>query len=206
MANDKSFGKLFFYALLLVVLLFGLIKVLINAGGNFFRLELLGFLVLLVMSVAGCIGYARAWGERVWFGAFVLYLINLVLMWYVTRELSIILLVLGVVGFISSIPRAAASPKPKYPKAAEVTEPHSVVFDAPGKKAVSETTDTPKTKEESKTTAKFTPGKYIASKSGNVYHEPKCDWAKKIRKARQVWFNTKEEAWEKGFKAHDCVS
>jgi hypothetical protein len=32
-----------------------------------------------------------------------------------------------------------------------------------------------------------------------------CDWAKKIRKARQVWFNTKEEAREKGFKAHDCV-
>ncbi len=31
------------------------------------------------------------------------------------------------------------------------------------------------------------------------------DWAKKIRKARQLWFNTKEEAWEKGFKAHDCI-
>ncbi len=201
MANDKSFGKLFFYALLLVVLLFGLIKVLINAGGNFFRLELLGFLVLLAMSVAGCIGYARAWGERVWFGVFVLYLINLVLMWYVTRELSIILLVLGVVGFISSIPRAAASPKPKAPEAAE---PHSVVFDAQENKVTSEVKEEPKG-EDKKAAAKFTPGKYIASKSGNVYHEPKCDWAKKIRKARQVWFNTKEGAWEKGFKAHDCV-
>ena len=199
MANDKSVGKLFFYALLLVVLLFGLIKVLINAGGNFFRLELLGFLVLLAMSVAGCIGYARAWGERVWFGVFVLYLINLVLMWYVTRELSIILLILGVVGFISSIPRAAASSNPKAP---EATEPHSVVFDAQEKKA--EAKEEQKGEEKS-TAVKFTPGKYIASKSGNVYHEPKCDWAKKIRKARQVWFNTKEEAWEKGFKAHSCI-
>ncbi|MBI4980386.1 hypothetical protein HZC30_02390 [Candidatus Woesearchaeota archaeon] len=197
MANDKSVGKLFFYALLLVILLFGLIRVLINAGGNFFRLELLGFLVLLAMSVAGCIGYVRVWGERVLFGVFVLYLINLVLMWYVTRELSIVLLVLGVVGFISSIPRAAALPKPKAPEAGE---PHSVVFDAQERKAASEA------KEEPKATTKFTPGKYLASKSGNVYHEPKCDWAKKIRKARQVWFNTKEEAWEKGFKAHDCVS
>lgn len=199
MANDKSSGKLFFYALLLVVLLFGLIKVLVNAGGNFFRLELLGFLVLLAMSVAGCIGYARAWGERVWFGVFVLYLINLVLMWYVTRELSIILLVLGVVGFISSIPRTAASSKPKAPAGAE---PHSVVFDAQEKKA--EVKEEQKGEEKS-AAVKFTPGKYIASKSGNVYHEPKCDWAKKIRKARQVWFNTKEEAWEKGFKAHGCV-
>ncbi len=200
MANDKSVGKLFFYALLLVVLLFGLIRVLINAGGNFFRLELLGFLVLLAMSVAGCIGYAKAWGERVLFGVFVVYLINLVLMWYVTRELSIILLVLGVVGFISSIPRTAASSKPPAPKSAE---PHSVVFDAQEKKA--EVKEEQKN-EAQKATAKFTPGKYLASKSGNVYHEPKCDWAKKIRKARQLWFNTKEEAWEKGFKAHGCVS
>ncbi len=200
MANDKSVGKLFFYALLLVVLLFGLIRMLINAGGNFFRLELLGFLVLLAMSVAGCIGYAKAWGERVWFGVFVVYLINLVLMWYVTRELSIILLVLGVVGFISSIPRAAASSKPQAPGTAE---PHSAVFGGSEKKT--EIKEEQKS-EAQKTTAKFTPGKYLASKSGNVYHEPKCDWAKKIRKARQVWFNTKEEAWEKGFKAHDCVS
>jgi methylphosphotriester-DNA--protein-cysteine methyltransferase len=59
--------------------------------------------------------------------------------------------------------------------------------------------------EVNKPEVKFVPGKYIASKSSNVYHEPKCDWAKKIHKSRQLWFASKEEAWEKGFKAHSCV-
>ncbi len=49
------------------------------------------------------------------------------------------------------------------------------------------------------------PGKYVASISSTYYHEPKCEWAKKIMKSRQVWFNDKKEAWEKGLKKHDCV-
>ena len=53
--------------------------------------------------------------------------------------------------------------------------------------------------------AKFIPGKYEASKRSNVYHEPKCDWAKKIQKVRQVWFASREEALNKGYKKHDCV-
>ncbi len=58
------------------------------------------------------------------------------------------------------------------------------------------------------TTSKVTlhsPGKYLASKYGNTYHEPRCEWAKKINKSHQVWFAAKENAWEKGYKAHDCV-
>ena len=54
-------------------------------------------------------------------------------------------------------------------------------------------------------TAKFTPGKYVASKRSNVYHEPKCEWAKKIQKDRRVWFVSREEALGKGYKKHGCV-
>ena len=51
----------------------------------------------------------------------------------------------------------------------------------------------------------FEPGKYVASKSGSKFHAPKCDWAKKIKKANAVWFESKEEAKKAGYKADDCV-
>jgi len=51
----------------------------------------------------------------------------------------------------------------------------------------------------------FSPGKYIASKTGTKYHAPKCDWAKKIKKANAVWFDSKDEAKKAGYKKDDCV-
>ena len=61
-----------------------------------------------------------------------------------------------------------------------------------------------KEKKVSKSAATFSPGKYVASARSNLYHEPKCEWAKKIKKDRRLWFTEKEEAWQKGFKAHNC--
>lgn len=55
-------------------------------------------------------------------------------------------------------------------------------------------------------TVKHSPGKYVASKSSNVYHEPKCDWAKKIKKDRQLWFPDKKDAQKKGYRKHSCVN
>ena len=54
-------------------------------------------------------------------------------------------------------------------------------------------------------TEKFDPGKYLASKTGSVYHAPKCDWAKKIKEESRVWLNSEEEAKEKGYKKHSCL-
>lgn len=54
-------------------------------------------------------------------------------------------------------------------------------------------------------TTAFTPGKYIASKKANKFHSPKCDWAQRIDKENQIWFNSKEEARAKGFEADRCV-
>ena len=73
-----------------------------------------------------------------------------------------------------------------------------------------------KVKESSKTISKsktirknkpsrHSPGKYVASARSNIYHAPKCEWAKKINSIRRVWFKSKEAAWEKGYKAHNCV-
>ena len=58
---------------------------------------------------------------------------------------------------------------------------------------------------EEKVEKSFKPGKYIASKTGTKYHAPKCDWAKKVKKKNAVWFDSKEEAKNAGYKNDDCV-
>lgn len=191
----------FCYGIIAVLLLFGQIQLLMSSGGNMLRLELLGFLVLLAMSVAGFIGFSKSWGENMLFWMFLLYLANLVAIWFVKSEISVVLLVLALVGFMLSIPRGGCVAKKK-----EAVDVHSEVFEPEVKPIVKEVKKSELPKEEAaKPETKFTPGKYVASKSSNVYHEPKCDWAKKIHKERQLWFASKEEAWEKGYKKHDCV-
>jgi len=51
----------------------------------------------------------------------------------------------------------------------------------------------------------FKPGKYLASKTGAVYHILKCDWAKRINRKNRVWLEDKEEAKNKGYNKHSCV-
>lgn len=51
----------------------------------------------------------------------------------------------------------------------------------------------------------FTPGKFVASAKAKKFHTAKCDWALRISKSNQIWFNSKEEAQSKGFEADKCV-
>ena len=57
---------------------------------------------------------------------------------------------------------------------------------------------------EEEVTKTFEPGKYVASKTGSVYHAPNCDWAKKIKKKNLVWFDDEKDA-KKKYKAHSCL-
>ncbi|MBI4452158.1 hypothetical protein HY637_01895 [Candidatus Woesearchaeota archaeon] len=57
-----------------------------------------------------------------------------------------------------------------------------------------------------KIVATYTPGKYVASKKANKFHSPKCDWAKRIGKENQLWFNSEAEARAKGFEPDKCVA
>ncbi len=183
------------YGILVALLLLGLLQVISKAKNTFLLLESLGFVVLLALSLAGFIGYTRRWGQPVLFLVFLFYLLNLVLIWYFKDTLYLTLLVLAVVGFVLSLLPPAR--KPALPAAPE--ELHSMVFDEPVKKEEKATTT------ERKAEVKFSPGKYVASRNSNVYHEPKCDWAKKITKDRQVWFAEKKEALDKGYRKHSCV-
>ena len=192
MINQKSSWKLWFYGILSFVMLLGLLFVTQNFHRYFLLLEIAGLVILAAVIVIGFIGYARAWGERVLFFAFLLYLANLAVVWYFTGEMYFVLLVLAVLGFFISVPKnfslSSSSPKVKE-------ELHSVVFDPVQKEE----------KPEEKPAVKFTPGKFVASKNSNSYHLPKCEWAKKIAKSRRVWFVSEQEAEEKGFKKHSCL-
>lgn len=213
MADSKSRGKLFIYAVLIVLLLFGLIRTLVSTGGKMFLAESLCFVILLLLAVLGFAGYLKAWGERVLFFVFMLYLLNLVFVWYFNREISVILLILAVIGFLMAIPKQKSCScqtkivdfEEKKPVKVEIKEkenpaeePHSQIFD-------SSEEIKPEIKQPINPKKEFVPGKFVASKKGNQYHLPKCDWAKKIAKSNRVWLKSKEEAWEKGYRAHDCV-
>ncbi len=203
MTEERSRFKFLLYGILLVVLLFGMVRIFVSGSGRFFALELVGFVILIILSFIGFIGYAKPWGERVLFFTFLLYMINLALLWYFNGSLYLVLLFLALFGFILSLPKQGPlkSRVKKTVSGAAVEEPHSMVFDEP-KETVSRPVARKGTTEKS---VKYSPGKYVASKSSNVYHEPKCDWAKRIHKSRQVWFDGKEQAWEKGYKKHSCV-
>lgn len=208
MTEQKSSGKLFFYGILLAVLLFGLIRIAWLTEGMIFRLELFGFALLLVLSLIGLVGYAKAWGERVLFFVFLFYLTNLVLVWYFLGSLYMVLLFLALLGFLLSLPKKIEK---EDSLSEEPEEPHREVFDVPKKEkeeaepTVKTTSQEPQEPAAKEVKTKFIPGKLVASIRSNVYHLPRCDWAKKIKKDRQVWFKSKEEAREKGYRAHSCV-
>ncbi len=186
---ERKSGQALWYSFLLLILLLGLVRIVMSHRGTTFLLEVLGVVGLVLLSLIGFAGLQRNWGRAVLFGAFILYIINLILLWLFTSNLYIILLLVALVGFFSSLPKTAPSKK------AAAADSHDVVHDQP-KKTV---------EEPQKVATQYTPGKYVASKSSNVYHEPTCDWAKKIQKSRQVWFIDKKEAYQQGFRKHSCV-
>lgn len=50
-----------------------------------------------------------------------------------------------------------------------------------------------------------TQGKYVASKSGKVYHYPWCPGAARIKEENKIWFQTKQEAEGRGLRpAGNC--
>lgn len=196
MGEAKSGKKLFFQSILIVLLLVGFARVITTMKGLALNLEMLGWVLILVLSFIGLVGYAKRWGERVLFFVFLMCLVNLLLIWGLFGSLYLVLLILALLGFVLSMPERES----KLPLEPVLPVPEPV------REVPKPSENKPKTKSEvKKSEAKFAPGKYVASKSSNVYHEPKCDWAKKIKKDRRLWFSDKKEAQKKGYRKHSCV-
>ncbi|MBR9683386.1 hypothetical protein GOV03_02500 [Candidatus Woesearchaeota archaeon] len=197
MAEKKSFGKFFVYCILTLGLLLVMLSVVFSFKGKLIRAESLVMLFLMFLSLVGFTGYSRSWGERVLFFMFVIALGNLILIWHFTGNLFMLPLFLSMIGFMMALPKK----KDTCCGCCTEVEPHSMVFDEPPKK-----TELPDVKaEDKKVEVVHSPGKYVASSMGSVYHEPKCQWAKKIVETRRIWFKDKKEAQRKKYKAHKCV-
>lgn len=46
--------------------------------------------------------------------------------------------------------------------------------------------------------------KFVASKTGKVYHDARCNWADNIKQENKVWFKTSAQARKAGHKKHKC--
>ncbi len=210
MKSQPSTLKLTAYAVLFVLLFVGLLEITFQSSGRLFVLEGLGTLGLSFLVFVGAVHYRKGWGERLFFVTFLLIIANLLLLRSFTNSLYVVMLLCALIGFILSVP---CKRRCKVKTGSSDQEPHSVVFDAPvEKKATSEVKVEPKAEKsakkdvEEKAAVSFNPGKYMASTRGNVYHEAKCDWAKKVSKTHRLWFQTRKEAEDKGYKAHGCVN
>jgi len=194
--KQKSTGKFLFQSLLLMILL-----VCLALKGFSTSMESIAFAVLLLLCVVSLVTY-KTYGEKILFVIYSLFVLDIVVLWLPTNSLYFTLLMVCLLGLWISMPGR---------KSEESTEDVVTKPSPPPQKVVDGKVVPPKaeTKEiitapaKSKTT--FSPGKYVASKRSNVYHEPKCEWAKKIQKDRQLWFADRKEALNKGYKKHSCV-
>lgn len=49
-------------------------------------------------------------------------------------------------------------------------------------------------------------GMFVASRGGTKYHWPWCSYAKKIKPANQIWFNSEAEAQAAGYSPCACIT
>ena len=226
MLLEKSHPKLLLNGLILILLFFGLAIIITSAGGKFMQLELLGFIFLLIFSLFALFNYHQPNGDFYFYIIFLFYLLNLLTIWYVNKTFYISLTILSLAGFFFSIPDKTSNPQSKKSHSSHNIIFEEKSFDLP-KPETQETPETkivkipkqdstiftnfeqpkiiPKQSPKTNPIIKHSPGKYVASKRSNTYHEPRCEWAKKISESHRLWFKAKEQAWEKGYKAHDCV-
>ena len=201
--TNKSAGKLLFQGMLLLILLFSLVRLVMVKDGSVVVVELVVLAFLLMLSVVGLATYKNS-GNKLLFAVFLLYTGNLLVLWAVYQSLYLVLFLVSLIGIWLSLPRRAE-------ECGSCDVPCEPASSSPPQKVGEAKVVPPKAeakievKETAAVKTKFTPGKYVASKRSNVYHEPKCEWAKKIQKDRQLWFADRKEALNKGYKKHSCV-
>jgi len=203
MARGKF--KLFLSAVVALVLLLVLLKLVFTFSGTLWKLEFVGAGILAFIALMGLSLSKESCGERAMFLVSTLSIINLILLWYFVDLFSFSLILLSLLLLLLNFPSKKCSSccsgntceVPSTP-----SEPHSEIFPdttTEKKEELKVVKAAPKKKTASKT------GRFVASSRSKIYHKPSCDWAKKINPKGKLTFKSQEEAWEKGFRAHDCV-
>ncbi len=175
---------------------------------HIFLFELFFIAVTLIMAFIIILGSYKdsSWANGFAAFFFVLNLANVIYLYFkITAYLLIVLLVVHVIGFIMSV----SGGKTKEEK--EIEEP--VFRDYSKEEAIDKELNardykTPEivlADELVQELEEEMNGKFVASKTGNSFHSPDCDLAKRIKGDKRVSFVTEKHARGKGYKAHSCV-
>lgn len=193
---EHSFKRFLLHSFLSIIIFYFLARILFSAGGRLFFAEL-AFLAgaAFIFTVFVVLYFITRWGERVIFFFYLINLANLVFLGYIQQRIYLLILLISLIGFVFSLIRKERKEEPQ-PKPESISS--GVLPQTESLPEETEKSTRPIIKEE------FKPGKFVASQNSTYYHQPKCDWAKKINRKRRVWFYSKEEAEEKGYKLHNC--
>ncbi len=186
MAKGKIGGFLV-HLIILVVLFLSLINIVFSFHAKMLMGEfllLLFFILIAFIAMAGKLGGGN-WANGGLSFFYGLNLANFIFIWLIDSRIPSGTIILTILGFLIAMVALKTHQEEDFDDDFEEIAP------AP--------------EEKPEVTASFEPGKYIASKSGKKYHAPKCDWAKRIKKKSQVWFDDKDQARKKGYKACDCI-
>ena len=182
----KSKFSFFLMNIILLVVSLGMINMVFNLHKRFLILEVL---FLLVAGFFALVSMVAVYSNTRWGWVFLSYIFGLVLVdilfiYYIAGKPEYFFLVtlIAMLGFIVSLLKIGKDGKDEDADFEEISE-----------------------EETEEVTKEFNPGKYVASKTGKKYHTPKCDWAKRIKKSNQVWFDDQEEAKQEGYKSDSCV-
>ena len=182
MAKGKI-GGFFVHLFILIVLFYSLIDIIFNFEAKMLIGEFILLLFFILIALIG-IGMKLSSGSSK--GLMFLYglnLINFLFIFFVDKRLVAGTVILTIIAFVISLFGCKkCRQNDDFDSDIEEIEPVK-----------------------SEVTTSFEPGKYVASKTGKKFHAPKCDWAKRIKKKSQVWFNDKDEAKKQKYKVCDCV-
>jgi len=171
---------------------------------NIFIFECLLLLVFLLAALILMIG-VHFNGRWAWSGLLIFFELNLINQLFLYTRTFVFMdfvlpMMVSVLGFLIALIKLGPKEEEfeEYEPGTEETaeEPEVVEAKVEGEK---------KAESDKKVKAEHKPGKFIASKTGSVYHAPKCDWANKIKAKNRVWLNSDAEAKKQGYKKHSCL-
>lgn len=178
------------------------------------------FILLVLFGIIAVIGLTAVYnGLNVGFGflsfMFSLMLLNLLFIYFRIEPIGmayLLSIISAAIGFVVSVVNLGKEEETLDDFQSSYNEPEDIepAEEYRGKvpEPIKEDPEPVKAKpiKESKTVKKtFSPGKFLASKTGKFYHAPKCEWAKKIKEKNKAWYNTEAEAEEDGLRPHDCL-
>jgi len=188
----EKFGKLLLFLVLLVFLFYGIRTIFTGSITEIIIISVMG-----ILTVLGFTHWKKLLGERLFLFVSLLSLAYLIFIWSLGGSLYLTLLFISLVIFLLAFPKRQPKMLKDDGEPTISEQPHSVVFEPPKQQEPGK---------EASVVKHFSPGLYVASSNGSVFHAPTCNWAKKVAERRRIWLQDKDDARGKGYNAHNCVS